>query len=59
MKFLIDAHLPRRLAHHLRAIGYDTLHILDLPNGNHTTDAEIDYIAEQEQRIEAKGQVLH
>lgn len=51
MRFLIDAHLPRRLAHRLRAIGYDTLHTLDLPNGNHTTDAEINHIAEPEQRI--------
>ena len=51
MKFVVDAHLPRRLAYRLREMGYGTLHTLDLPNGNRTTDAEINRIAEQEQRI--------
>lgn len=37
MKFLIDAQLPRRLAHQLRA-GLETTHTLDLPEGNRTTD---------------------
>lgn len=38
MKFLIDAQLPRRLAHQLRVAGYETRHTLDLPQGNRTTD---------------------
>jgi predicted nuclease of predicted toxin-antitoxin system len=38
MKFLIDAQLPRRLAHQLRAAGLETTHTLDLPDGNRTTD---------------------
>ena len=38
MKFLIDAQLPRRLAHQLRTAGYETIHTLDLPQGNRTTD---------------------
>jgi predicted nuclease of predicted toxin-antitoxin system len=38
MKFLIDAQLPRRLAHQLRAAGFETKHTLDLPQGNRTTD---------------------
>ncbi|HKS10425.1 MAG TPA: DUF5615 family PIN-like protein [Pyrinomonadaceae bacterium] len=38
MKFLIDAQLPRRLAHQLRAAGFETTHTLDLPQGNRTTD---------------------
>jgi predicted nuclease of predicted toxin-antitoxin system len=38
MKFLIDAQLPRRLAHQLRAAGLETTHTLDLPEGNRTTD---------------------
>jgi predicted nuclease of predicted toxin-antitoxin system len=33
MKLLIDAQLPRRLAHVIRALGYDVVHTLDLPNG--------------------------
>ena len=33
---LIDAQLPRRLAHQLRAAGLETTHTLDLPEGNRT-----------------------
>ena len=51
MKFLVDAHLPRRLAQRLRQAGYDARHTLDLPLGNRTTDIDICDIAEQEQRI--------
>ena len=38
MKFLIDAQLPRRLAHQLRVAGFETNHTLDLPQGNRTSD---------------------
>lgn len=50
-KFLMDAQLPRRLAHAMRAQGWDVVHTLDLPNGNHTSDAEINLISLEEQRI--------
>jgi predicted nuclease of predicted toxin-antitoxin system len=51
MKFLVDAHLPRRLALRLREAGHDALHTLDLPNKNRTTDDEINHVSIQEQRI--------
>ncbi len=51
MSFLIDAQLPRRLAHRLRDAGHDTLHTLDLPKGNRSTDAEICEISARDQRI--------
>ena len=38
MRFLIDAQLPRRLAHQLRLAGFETTHTLDLPQGNRTQD---------------------
>lgn len=38
MKFLIDAQLPRRLAHELTQAGFEATHTLDLPDGNRTTD---------------------
>ena len=38
MKFLIDAQLPRRLAHQLRVAGFEATHTLDLQDGNRTTD---------------------
>lgn len=51
MKFIIDAQLPRRLAHLLRGAGHDVVHTLDLPHGNSTTDKEIIAIAEEECRV--------
>lgn len=51
MKFLVDAHLPRRLALRLREAGHDALHTLDLPNRNRTSDAEINAISVAEQRV--------
>ena len=38
MKFLVDAHLPRRLAYQLCAFGHEAVHTLDLPRGNRTPD---------------------
>ena len=32
MKFLVYAHLPRRLAYQLRAFGHEAVHTLDLPD---------------------------
>lgn len=51
MKFIVDAQLPRRLAHEMKAMGADTVHTLDLPRRNLTTDSEIRNIAAAEQRV--------
>lgn len=51
MKFLVDAHLPRRLAYRLRDAGHDAIHTLDLPKRNRTTDAEIEAISLREERV--------
>jgi predicted nuclease of predicted toxin-antitoxin system len=51
MKFLVDAQLPRRLARFLQSQGYDAIHTRDLPEGNATSDAYINIISIQEQRI--------
>ncbi len=51
MKFLVDAQLPRRLIPLLRQAGHDAIHTLDLPHGNRTPDAEINDLAEREQRV--------
>lgn len=45
MNFLVDAQLPRRIAHRLREFGYDVVHTLNLPNGNRTADDEINSLA--------------
>ena len=51
MKFMVDAHLPRRLVSHLQQAGFDAKHTLDLPRGNRTQDPEIDEISIKEQRV--------
>ena len=51
MKFLIDAQLPRRLAHRLRELGHDALHTLDLPDRNRTSDNEVNAVALREGRV--------
>jgi predicted nuclease of predicted toxin-antitoxin system len=51
MTFLVDAHLPRRLVHRLRAWGHEAIHALDLPRGNRTPDEEIEGISLREQAI--------
>ena len=51
MKLLLDAQLPRRLAHQLVATGHDAVHIFALPLGNRTPDDTITALATQEGRI--------
>jgi predicted nuclease of predicted toxin-antitoxin system len=51
MKFLIDAQLPRRLAHQLSVAGYETTHTLDLPQGNRTTDQSLITLSLKEQCV--------
>ena len=48
MKFLVDAQLPRRLARWLQQAEHEALHTLELPDGNRTTDAEINARAAHE-----------
>jgi len=51
MKFVVDAHLPKRLAGQLRQLGHDAIHTLDLPAQNRTDDETIIQIATDEDRI--------
>jgi predicted nuclease of predicted toxin-antitoxin system len=51
MRFLVDAHLPRRTTKWLQAAGHDAVHTLDLPGGNRTTDEAIVEVADQEGRV--------
>lgn len=41
MKFLIDAQLPKKLSGFLNEKGLESIHTLDLPNQNATSDSEI------------------
>jgi predicted nuclease of predicted toxin-antitoxin system len=45
MKFLVDAQLPRQLAHRLREAGFEAIHTLDLPLGNRTPDSAINELS--------------
>ncbi len=51
MKFIVDAQLPRTLVALLRDNGFDAIHTRDLPNGNDTTDAQINVLSIAERRI--------
>ena len=51
MRFLLDAQLPRRLAHRLTTEGHDALHTLDLPAGNRTEDTQINALSKREKRV--------
>jgi len=51
MKFLVDAHFPKKLANWLVENGNDAIHTLDLPEKNNTPDVEIIDKAEAESRI--------
>ena len=51
MNFLVDAQLPRRMTAWLTAAGCNALHTLDLPDANRTTDAQINDVADREQRV--------
>ena len=51
MKFIVDAHLPKKLSLLLNWKGYDTLHTLDLPSKNKTKDSEINTLSLDEKRV--------
>jgi len=51
MKFIVDAHIPKKLSLFLEWKGYDSVHTLDLPSQNRTKDREINQISLDEQRI--------
>jgi len=39
MKFIVDAHLSKKLSLFLNEKGFDSIHTLDLPNKNSTSDS--------------------
>jgi predicted nuclease of predicted toxin-antitoxin system len=51
MNFLVDAQLPQRMIAWLTAAGCSAVHTLDLPDGNRTTDEQINDMADREQRV--------
>jgi predicted nuclease of predicted toxin-antitoxin system len=51
MKFLVDAQLPRKLSRFLTSKNFDSIHTLDLPGKNFTTDSEIIEICEKQNRV--------
>lgn len=51
MKFIVDAQLPKTLAYSLRDKGFDVVHTSELPDGNDTTDDEINRLSPAGNRI--------
>ena len=51
MRFLLDAHIPRRLCHQLRLAGHDCQHAELLPDGNRSSDIDIGRIADATEAV--------
>ena len=51
MKFIIDAQLPDTLAFLMHEKGFDIIHTSELPDGNDTTDIEINRLSFAENRV--------
>ena len=51
MKFILDAHLPKKLSYFLVWKGYDSIHTLDMPHKNRTKDSEINQLSIDEKRV--------
>ena len=51
MKFIVDAQLPGSLSGFLNLRGHDSIHTLNLPLKNKTSDMEIIQLADRDNRI--------
>ncbi len=51
MKFIVDAQLPKSLSDFLADKGFDSIHTLELPDKNKTSDTQISKLANSDQRI--------
>lgn len=51
MRFLVDAQLPARLAHFLNDAGHDAVHTSQLAEHNRTSDAEVNRLADEHDRV--------
>lgn len=51
MKYLVDAQLPKALSYFLVAKGIDAIHTLELPDKNKTSDAVINMLSVEENRV--------
>ena len=51
MKFLLDAHIPPRLARVLRGLGHDAILVRWMPNRNATSDDDISALADLHERV--------
>jgi len=51
MKFIVDAQLPKSLSLWIKSVGYDSVHTIDLPDKNFTTDTYVTNISLSENRV--------
>jgi len=51
VKFIVDAQLPKSLSDFLCSKGHDSIHTLDLPDQNMTTDSFINELSKKESRV--------
>lgn len=51
MKFLCDVHIPFSLVNHLKSLGFDVIHVNELPEKWFSTDKFISELADNNDRI--------
>lgn len=51
MKFIVDAQLPTKMCQILNQLGFDAMHVDELPGGDETSDSEITAFADEQDRI--------
>ena len=51
MKLIVDAQLPVKLCEVLNQLGFESIHVDELPKGDETPDLEISEIADRENLI--------
>lgn len=51
MKYIIDAQLPPLFCEVIQKLGFDAIHVHDLPQKDETKDSEIAFFADSNQRV--------
>ena len=54
MRFIIDAHLPKRIAAIFRELGHEAIHTSEMPEGNASQDRAIILLAGEEGVVVSK-----
>lgn len=57
MRFIIDAHLPKRIASIFKELGHEAIHTSELPDGNASQDKKIIVVAGEDGIVISKDMI--